>query len=212
MYRYILFDLDGTLSDSEPGIRRGIEYALSKFDVTLEDGEIQKFLGPPIRDSFRDFCGFNEYKCELAVEYYREYYGEKGLFENELYPGMRNLLDNLRGEGKLLLIATSKPHAYTERIIRYFGIEDYFEVIAGSTMDASRNRKADIIRYAFDKAHVKDLSSAVMVGDRKYDILGAKEIGIDSIGVLYGYGDRAELEAAGATYIADTVNDIARFV
>lgn len=211
MYQYVLFDLDGTLSDSEPGIGKGIEYALSRFGITLEEEELRKFLGPPIQDSFRDFCHFDEETCEQAVAYYREYYGEKGLFENILYPGMEELLEQLKERGKHLLVATSKPQPYTDRIIRYFGIEDYFDVIAGSNLDGSRNRKAEVIRYALEEAGITELSSALMVGDRKYDILGAKEVGIDSLGVLYGYGDRKELEDAGADYIAEQVSDILRY-
>ncbi len=212
MYDIILFDLDGTLSDSQPGIKKGIEYALSKYGITLEAEEIRKFLGPPIRDSFRDFCNFNDEQCEQAVEYYREYYGERGLFENELYPGMKELLDRLKNKGKRLLIATSKPEAYTYRIVEHFGITDYFEVIAGSTMDGSRNRKVDVIRYALDHAGVKDVSAAVMIGDRQYDILGANEVGMDSIGVLYGYGDYDELKNAGAVYLSETVEEIETYI
>lgn len=219
MYTTILFDLDGTLSDSEPGIRSGIEYSLSKFGIELEREEINKFLGPPIRDSYRNFCHFDEDTCEQAVKYYREYYAEKGLFENTLYPGMRKLLEALRERGKRLLVATSKPQLFTDKILKYFEIYEYFDVVAGASMDGSRDRKADIIRYALSEAGMgkgEELSpdlraSALMIGDRKYDILGAYEVGIDSVGVLYGYGDIDELKTAGATYISDTVEGIMEF-
>lgn len=213
MYDVVLFDLDGTLSDSKPGIEAGIKYALSKYDIKIEnDEQMRKYLGPPIRDSFREFNGFDEETCEQAVAYYREYYSEKGLFENNLYPGMKDLLSSLKAAGKILLTATSKPQEYTDRIVDYFGIRQYFDFIAGSNMDGTRNRKAEVIRYSLDSAGITDFSKTVMVGDRKYDILGAKEIGIDSIGVLYGYGNREEFEEAGATFIVENVADIAKFI
>ncbi|MCR5701674.1 MAG: HAD family hydrolase [Lachnospiraceae bacterium] len=213
MYDVVLFDLDGTLSDSKPGIEAGIKYALSKYGIKIEnDEQMRKYLGPPIRDSFREFNGFDEETCEQAVAYYREYYSEKGLFENNLYPGMKDLLSSLKAAGKILLTATSKPQEYTDRIVDYFGIRQYFDFIAGSNMDGTRNRKAEVIRYSLDSADITDFSKTVMVGDRKYDILGAKEIGIDSIGVLYGYGNREEFEEAGATFIVENVADIAKFI
>lgn len=213
MYDVVLFDLDGTLSDSKPGIEAGIKYALSKYGIKIEnDEQMRKYLGPPIRDSFREFNGFDEETCEQAVAYYREYYSEKGLFENNLYPGMKDLLSSLKAAGKILLTATSKPQEYTDRIVDYFGIRQYFDFIAGSNMDGTRNRKAEVIRYSLDSAGITDFSKTVMVGDRKYDILGAKEIGIDSIGVLYGYGNREEFEEAGATFIVENVADIAKFI
>lgn len=214
MYKIILFDLDGTLSDSEPGIRKGIEYSLSKFGIKLEDEEINKFLGPPIRDSYRDFCGFDEDKCEQAVKYYREYYAEKGLFENTLYPGMRELLCDLKDRGKILMVATSKPQPFTDRILRYFEIDGLFDIIVGASMDGSRDRKADIIRFALSEYgddFLENLSWALMVGDRKYDILGAREVGIDSVGALYGYGSVEELKTAGATYLSETVEGILEY-
>ena len=214
MYKIILFDLDGTLSDSEPGIRKGIEYSLSKFGIKLEDEEINKFLGPPIRDSYRDFCGFDEDKCEQAVKYYREYYAEKGLFENTLYPGMRELLCGLKDRGKILMVATSKPQPFTDRILRYFEIDGLFDIIVGASMDGSRDRKADIIRFALSEYGddaLENLSWALMVGDRKYDILGAREVGIDSVGALYGYGSVEELKSAGATYLSETVEGILEY-
>ena len=212
MYNTILFDADGTLSDSKPGIRKGIEYSLSQFNMKLSEEGINRFLGPPIRDSFRDFCNFDEDKCELAVKYYREYYSTTGLLENTLYPGMRELLTELKKQGKRLMVATSKPQPFTDRIMEYFKIDGLFDIIVGASMDGSMDRKADIIRYALESCGVADdPSKALMVGDRKYDMIGANEVGTAAVGVLYGYGSREELELSGATYIAESVQDILKY-
>lgn len=209
MYTTVLFDLDGTLTDSGAGILNSVIYALKKYNIIIEDkAALNKFVGPPLHDSFINFCGFSPEESVKAVEYYREYYREKGIYENELYDGVAAMLQELSDAGKKIILATSKPEVFAAEILRYFQIDKYFDFIGGATMDGIRSKKADVIAYALEKCNVTDLSSAVMVGDREQDIFGAKEIGIDSIGILYGYGDRVELQNAGATYIAETVKDI----
>lgn len=209
MYTTVLFDLDGTLTDSGAGILNSVTYALKKYNIIIEDkAELNKFVGPPLHDSFINFCGFSPEESTKAVEYYREYYREKGIYENELYDGVAAMLQELSDAGKKIVLATSKPEVFAAEILRYFQIDKYFDFVGGATMDGARSKKADVISYALEKCNVTDLSSAVMVGDREQDIFGAKEIGIDSIGILYGYGNRAELQNAGATYIAETVKDI----
>lgn len=144
----------------------------------------------------------------VAIEDYREYFRDKGIFENELYEGIEELLQSLKRAGKKLILATSKPEEFSVRILEHFGIDGYFDFVAAATMDGARSRKADIISFALEQGEITDLSTTIMVGDRKYDILGAAQAGIDSVGVLYGYGNYRELKAAGATYIVEKVRDI----
>lgn len=208
-YDVILFDLDGTLTDSSPGIINSIIYALKKYDITVNNkAELKKFLGPPLHESFREFYGFDEEKSMEAVRFYREYFSTKGLLENEVYDGIPSLLKNLCDKGKRLIVATSKPQEFTDRIMAHFGLCEYFEFVAGSNMDGTRSKKAEVIEYALQKCQVTDKSKVVMVGDRMHDIIGAKAVGIDSVGVEYGYGDYDELNHAGATYIVKTVEEL----
>ncbi|MBR5268204.1 MAG: HAD family hydrolase [Lachnospiraceae bacterium] len=213
MYQNILFDLDGTLTDPGMGITNSVMYALKKFKIDVEDRtSLYRFIGPPLKGSFEEFYGFSEEQSELAVQYYREYFKKQGMLENEVYDGIPELLKQLREKNKTLIVATSKPEPFTLEILRHFQLLDYFNFVAGATMDDTRNKKSDIIRYALESCHITDKSTAVMIGDRKHDIIGAKENGLDSIGVLFGYGDYEELKAAGATYIAETPMSVFQFV
>ena len=213
MYEYILFDLDGTLTDPGIGITNSVAYALKRWNIEVEDRKsLYRFIGPPLQDSFREYYGFSQEDALRAVDVYREYFREKGLYENEVYPGVEKLLQVLKEQGKTLILATSKPEEFAVRILRHFGLDRYFTVMAGATMDPSRSKKGDVIAYALRESGVTEVSKAVMIGDREHDIFGAKQNGLDSIGVLFGYGDREELEKAGATYIAATVEDILNHV
>lgn len=208
-YDVILFDLDGTLTDSSPGIINSIIYALKKYDIKVDDtSELRKFLGPPLHESFKEFYGFDENKAWEAVSFYREYFSTKGLLENEVYNGISSLLQKLRDNGKRLVLATSKPQRFTDKILEHFDLTKYFEFVAGSNMDGTRSKKADVIEYALHQCRVTDKSKAVMIGDREHDIIGASAVGIDSIGVEYGYGNYEELSNAGGTYIVKTVNEL----
>lgn len=211
MYKYILFDLDGTLTDPGEGITKSVEYALNKYGIQVEDRRsLYKFIGPPLTDSFSEFYGFSEEKSIEAVSFYREYFGVTGLFENEVYPGITSLLEKVKSNPNVLklAIATSKPEEYTLRILEKFDLMKYFDVVCGATMSGSRVKKADIIAYALESAGVEDRSEVIMVGDRHHDIDGAKANGIKSIGVTYGYGSREELEEAGADYIVSAPMEI----
>lgn len=213
MYHTILFDLDGTLTDSAPGITNSVAYALKKWNIEESDlGLLRKFVGPPLDESFERYYGFSSEKCGQAIEYYREYYQVKGIYENSVYKGIPELLDWLAGTGRRMIVATSKPEPSAVRVLEHFHIAAYFDVIAGATMDRSRVKKSDVIRYALERAGIRDLSGVVMVGDRENDIQGAKMNGLDSIGVLYGYGDREELSGAGAMQLAETVEDLRRCI
>lgn len=208
-YEVILFDLDGTLMDTKLGITKSARYSLAHFnivDVSLDD--LEKFIGPPLHASFREFYNFHGDELEKAVKKYREYYAAKGIYESRVYPQIPLLLKKMRELNKTLMVATTKPTVFAKKMLKHFDIMHYFSVVAGSNLDGSRASKAEIIRYALQQGGITALSRTVMVGDRKYDIVGAKQVGIPSIGVLYGFGSREELEGAGATCIAKTVEDL----
>ena len=183
MYQTILFDLDGTLTDPGIGITNSVMYALEKFGIQVSDrSTLYPFIGPPLQDSFETFYGFSKADAEIAVTYYREYYRDQGIYENKLYDGISELLQMLCDAGRKLLVATSKPEEFAVRILEHFQISGYFTYIAGADMNGPRTQKADVISYALASGRVAERSSAVMVGDRAYDIVGAKQNGIDSIG------------------------------
>ena len=212
-YKYVLFDLDGTLTDPKEGITKSVAYALEAYGIHVEDlDSLCKFIGPPLKDSFVKFYGFSEEQGYEAVEKYREYFRPYGVYENKVYDGVDKLLTELKASGKMIILATSKPTVFANTILEHFDLMKYFDVVCGSELDGSRVKKGDVIAYALEQVAEKDTgfdkSKAVMIGDREHDILGAKENGLDSIGVLYGYGDRAEHEAAGADYIVETVNEL----
>lgn len=213
MYNTILFDLDGTLTNPGIGITNSVAYALNKFGISVADKtELYKFIGPPLKDSFMKYYGFNQSKALLAVDYYREYFRDKGIFENKVYDGVQKLLSDIKNSGRKIALATSKPELFAKQILDYFNLTEYFDFIGGATMDSIRSTKGDVIKYTLKNLTIKDLSTIVMVGDREQDIIGAKQAGIDSIGVLFGYGDRKELENAGAVYIAKTVKEIINYI
>ncbi|MCH5203926.1 MAG: HAD family hydrolase [Oscillospiraceae bacterium] len=208
MYKNVFFDLDGTLTDSAEGITNSVEYALNRLGITgYERSELYKFIGPPLMDSFEEFFGLSEEKCMEGVRLYREYFSEKGIYENKLYGGVKELLEKTRRSGRTVALATSKPREFAEEILRYFDIAKYFDHIAAAEMNGKRNRKEDVINYALEISGAKR-EETVMVGDRKFDILGAKSAEIASIGVLYGFGSEAELVEAGADHIAKTPEEI----
>lgn len=212
MYKTILFDLDGTLTDSGIGITNSVAYALKKFGIEAKSREeLFRFVGPPLLDAFSEYYGFSKEDSEKALMFYREYFSEKGIFENIVYDGVEDMLKKLKCMGKNILLATAKPEQFAIRILKHFDLFGYFDFVAGATMDESRNQKDAVIKYAIDTFGITDTSSALMVGDRHHDILGAKKFSIDSVGVLYGYGNRDELTKAGATYIAENVEDILKF-
>lgn len=203
---FVFFDLDGTLTDPGMGITGGVMHALSKFGIEEKDRtKLFSFIGPPLLESFHEKYGFSKEQSLLALGYYREYYEKQGIFENEIYPGIPEMLSVLQQAGKKLVLATSKPEMYARKILEHFNILQYFEFVAGSLPDEQRSRKGEVIAYALEGCRINDSRTALMVGDRSYDIAGAKENGMKSAGVLYGYGDRLEMEAAGADYITETV-------
>ncbi|MBR2488916.1 MAG: HAD-IA family hydrolase [Clostridia bacterium] len=209
-FKYILFDLDGTLTEPALGITNSVKYALKKFGIEAERRELYKFIGPPLVDSFMEFYGFDYEKAMKALEYYREYFSVKGIFENSIFDGVEEMLKNLKANGKKVILATSKPEKYAIQILEHFKIEKYFDFVAGATMDEKRNRKEDVIEYAISEFGVKDTEKAVMVGDRKYDIEGAHAFNLKAVGVLFGYGSAEEL--ADADYQAEDIDTLSKIL
>jgi len=207
-YKNILFDLDGTLTDPYPGMAKSLRYALAKFGITEDDTDkIRRLIGPPLYRSFIDIYGFDENKAKLAVGYYREYYSETGLYENKLYDDVDNMLKTLKSMNKTCIIATSKPQDFANEVLRYFEIGGYFDKVVGSNLEGALYEKSDIIKVAIGNRGLNK-AETVMVGDRKYDILGAQKNGIDSIAVAYGYATMEELEESKPTRICKNVMDI----
>ncbi|WP_461881134.1 HAD hydrolase-like protein [Fusicatenibacter sp.] len=206
----ILFDLDGTLTDSGPGITRCVQYALASFGIEETDLEkLNCYVGPPLLESFVKFAGLNREEAEQAIEKYRERYESKGIFENAVYQGIPEVLAYLKEQGKTLAVASSKPEPYVEKILEYFEIRTYFTVVTGSEMNESRTGKGEVIAETLRRLGAEDRrSDVVMVGDRSYDVIGARENGLLCVGVSYGYGGREELEKAGAAKICDTPEEL----
>ena len=211
-YSNVLCDLDGTLTDPYLGITNSVKYSLNKFDIIEEDdSKLKLFIGPPLEKSFMEYYDFNKNDSRKAVEYYREYFSEKGIYENKLYDGIKIVLEELNKRNKNCVIATSKPETFANKIIRYFGIQNYFKEIVGSNLDGTLSEKENIIKYIIEKYKLQR-NETVMVGDRKYDIIGANKNGIDSIGVLYGYGSKEELEKENPKYICNNVMEILKMI
>lgn len=212
-FEYILFDLDGTITDSGEGITKSVLYALKSFGIKVDNlKDLNKFIGPPLKDSFKRFYDFSDEKAELGLKKYREYYEDKGIYENKLYDGIVDILEVLKKNGKKIVLATSKPEVYAKQILKYFNIDEYFSFVAGADFEETRVKKGEVIKYALEEAKISDLTKVVMVGDREHDIIGAKENNIKSIGVLFGFGDVIELTQARADFIAKNPGELLRIL
>lgn len=214
MSEIILFDLDGTLTDSAEGITKSVQYALTHFGIRINDLKtLECFVGPPLKEQFMQFCNFSEEEAAKAVEFYRERYSAIGLYENRPYDGIYEMLELLRSHGKILAVASSKPECFVKEILKHFDLAKYFAVVVGSELDGKRTRKADVIEEALRRLNCQEHRECVlMVGDRSYDVEGAKECGLQCIGAAFGYGSREELQKAGAVYIAQKVEDLSILV
>jgi len=213
MINTVLFDLDGTLTDSRLGITRSAAYALEDFGITVNNyDELNGFVGPPIRWSFKEFTGFDDATVEKVVQKFRERYFVTGVYENEMYPGIDTVLQELKNDGKTLMVATAKVKSLADMVLSHFNIAQYFDYVSGSEMDGTRSEKSEIIRYAMEQNNIIDVFDCIMVGDRKHDIIGAKSVNMKSIGILYGYGSKEELTEAGADYIINTVEELPAFI
>ena len=208
-----MFDLDGTLTDPKEGITKSVRHALNHYGIQVDDlDNLTPFIGPPLTDSYKKYYGFSDEQAWEGVLVYREYFSERGWHENKEYPGIKEMLDALKAAGKVLLVATSKPEVFARKILKYFGMAGYFDFIGGADMGETRVRKADVIRYVLEQygldASPETLARCVMVGDREHDVLGARECGMDCVGVLYGYGDRQEMDGCRPAWTADTVDEL----
>lgn len=209
--KYVFFDLDGTVTESAPGIINSVVYAIKKLGVRMpSQEELTKFVGPPLSESFVKYCDVDPSRTKEAISIFREYFAEKGIFENNVYPGIPELTAKLKNLGAKVILATSKPQLFAERILTHFNIIANFDAVYGNSMDEKYTDKVLLLRDIIAKTGIKDdeLKDCVMVGDRSSDIFGARGAGIRSIGVLYGYGDRPELEGAGADIIVETVSEL----
>lgn len=212
MTEYILFDLDGTLTDPEEGITNSVAYSLEYYGIHVEDkSTLRKFIGPPLKESYIIYYGFDDEKAKEAVEKYREYFAPKGVFENKVFPDIPVLLQNLKDKGLKLVVATSKPEIYAKKIVEHFNLDKYFESVCGSELDGRRTDKAQVIEYTMNMFDMNK-DNTIMIGDRFHDINGAKKNGIKSIGVLFGFGSEEELSSAGADYIAKNTVDIENYI
>lgn len=213
-YKYVMFDLDGTLTDSGSGILSSVRYALEKMEWDIPCDEILKrFIGPPLDYSFMNFTGMNESEAERAIAYYRENYKVKGIYDNRVYDGVREALEALKKEGVTLFVATSKPEFFTLKILSHFELDGYFDFVAAALFDGTRKNKEDVIEYALEHIKTENVRNDVlMVGDRMHDIEGAHAFGIRCAAVLYGFGDREEFERYGADYIVEKPQQIVDLV
>ncbi len=208
-YDTALFDLDGTLVNTSQGITEGVKYAIEKMGLKELDYETRcMFIGPPIRDSFKRYCGVSEEVAEEALWVYREYYSTKGLLQCKLYDGIKELLEYLNDKGKEVIVATAKPTEYSEIILEHLGVAKYFKKIVGAALDKSLDNKEKVIKAALDAA---DNKNAVMIGDTKFDVEAAQANGVPTISILYGFGDKSEMLAMNPTHVEKNVSDLYKY-
>ena len=214
MKKALLFDFDGTLFDTGPGVMNCVVYALEHLGIHETDlGRLRKFMGPPLYDMFRELYGMDDALGHEAVRLYRERYQPTGIWECSPYPGMPELLTKLRDAGFLLAVATGKPTPSALRILEHYDMDSRFDFVCGSEFDGTRSKKAEVVSAVLDRFGLTmHPEQALMIGDRKYDVLGAREVGVSCLGVRYGYGEPGELEAAGAISIVDSVADLEQYL
>ena len=207
--KYIFFDLDGTLTDPAEGITNSVMYALRHFGIHVTDRrELYPFIGPPLSDSYAKYYGFTAEQSEKGVNLFREYFQDKGIFENMPYPGMLELLAELHQLGCKLVVTSSKPQLFVERILAHFDMAKYFHAVCGATMDEKTSMKPIIIRNALDICPEAGADNTIVVGDHALDVIGAHENGLPACAVLYGYGADEEIATAKPEYTAHTVADV----
>ena len=212
-YDIIAFDLDGTLTNPERGLIASFVYALGKMGVDYgEKNELKKFIGPPIYEEWQRCFGFTPEESSKALLIFREFYSVYGWWDNEIYPGVKEMLEKLKNSGKKIILATSKPEIFAKKILELFDISKYFDFIGGAATDKTRDKKSEVLEYSIKSVGVSDKSKVILVGDRVYDSEGAIACGIDSLGVLYGHGSEEEIRSAGFTYIVNNVEDIANLL
>ena len=227
MFKKILFDLDGTLTDPMIGITTCAQYALKHFGIEEDIVNLKKFIGPPLIYSFTKFYGLTEEQAKEATKYYRERYAPIGKFENEIYEGIPEMLKALKDAGAVLAVASSKPEPFVEDILEHFDIKEYFDVIAGALMNETRTKKEEVMQVALDRLEIPysgtfeggdgpkilvPKQDIAMVGDRMFDVASARDMGITAVGVRFGYAEEGELEAENPDFIANTVADLSKYL
>lgn len=209
MYTYLLFDLDGTLTDPKEGITRSVQYAFEKIGIIEPDLEkLTRFIGPPLVPAFMEYYDLTQEQAEEALRFYRERFQPIGIFENRVYEGISEMLKDLQQKGYVIALATSKPEVFAEKILEHFNLKSCFQCVVGSELDGRRTKKSEVIEEVFRRLEINERGKALMIGDRHHDIDGAAECGIDAVGVRFGYAQVGELEQAGARYIVDTVEEL----
>ncbi len=213
-YRFLLFDLDGTLTDPKEGITKSVQYALSHFGITIEDPDtLTAYIGPPLVPSFTAFHGLSPEQSQEALRFYRERFSSVGLYENSVLDGVPEMLDLLKRKGYRIAVASSKPEPFVRQILEHFGLLPFFDEVVGASMDEKRSEKKDVILEALRRAGLEPGDrSAVMIGDRKYDVEGARFCGLDSIGVYTGFAAEGELEEAGATSVFRSIPELTDYL
>lgn len=213
MFKYILFDLDGTLTNPKEGITKSVQYALAHFNIDEPNLDaLEMFIGPPLEASFKTYYKFTEEQAKLAVEKYRERYRQQGIFENKVYPGIHQMLQDLQAADKKIALATSKPECFARQILEKYELLPYFDEVVGSELDGRRSNKAEVIEEALKRLKVTKRNQVIMVGDRKYDVLGAKACQIVSAGVTFGYAQDGELEEVVPEYIVTTIEELTKLL
>ncbi|MCI5493101.1 MAG: HAD hydrolase-like protein [Lachnospiraceae bacterium] len=209
----LFFDLDGTLINSEPGITKCVQYALDAFGIEENNMDrLRRFIGPPLFDSFCKYYDFDEKKAREAVAKYRERYHVTGIYECELYPGVKKELARLKQDGYQIAMASSKPESSCMTILKHFGIDSLFDEVVGATMDGSRDSKIQVLEEAMRRMEIKDRTQAVLIGDTRFDVDGAKQAGMDCIGVSYGFGSEEELLSHGAIAVCHTMKEVREYI
>lgn len=207
MYDLVLFDLDGTLVNSEEGVTKSVQYALLAYGIHEDNQEnLKRFIGPPLVDGFMDFYDMSEKDALGAVEKYRERYSKTGVYENELMPDTKMVLKTLKERGVRIALATSKPHVFARKVLDSFALTEYFDILVGAEFDGTRNDKADVIKEVLKQAG--EYQKPVMIGDRKHDVEGARKNNIPFIGVSFGFAPEGEFEEYGVIDIADSMCEL----
>ena len=207
MYDLIMFDLDGTLVNSEEGVTKSVQYALNSFGIEENNQDnLRRFIGPPLVDAFKNFYNMTEENALMAVKKYRERYSKVGIYENELFDGVDILLKGLKESGKKIALATSKPHIFAREILKSFNLTEYFDILVGAEFDGTRNDKKDVIAEVLKQAG--EYKNPVMIGDRKHDVEGARENGVDFIGVSFGFAPEGEFEQFGVDKVVDSFKEL----
>lgn len=213
MKKVVLFDLDGTIIDSEEGVTKCVQYAVGHFGIEETDlKKLRIFIGPPLKDQMRKVYGFDEQMAQAAVAKFRERYRQEGMYECRLYPGVEETLGRLKEAGFRLVLASSKIETACRQILKHFGIDTYFEQIVGATEDGRISKKADVLRAAVERLGTPDVKDCILIGDTCFDVSGAKAVNMECIGVTYGFGTREELEESGAVYVCGSLEEVEAYL